>query len=351
MNSERRFAAINTKIRVLRCKSLDNKDYINLMEKTSVEEQISYLKDHTIYEEDLKEILALDDIEQVETALKAHIINQYGKLIPYFTDDYRRLFKTILMRYEVEDLKLYLRAMERKEDLNNIWEVSFLKDNYYNLDFNRLKSSANLDEFIENLQGTVYYNALKPYKNEEHSKILFYMEMNLDRLYFKLLKSNSKSLAQVDRVLFEEILGENVDLLNIEWIYRGIKFYNLLPEELINFTLSNGDQFNYEKIKKMCYSDEQQLKEIVLASRYDFLFDTEKDVDLYMERRIQRYQYYQSMNAFKNGKLDITLSIAYIHLLEYEMRDIISILEAKRYGLSLEEAKEYLVRKIEGSDE
>lgn len=255
------------------------------------------------------------------------------------------------MRYEVEDLKLYLRAMERKEDLNNIWEVSFLKDNYYNLDFNRLKSSANLDEFIENLQGTVYYNALKPYKNEEHSKILFYMEMNLDRLYFKLLKSNSKSLAQVDRVLFEEILGENVDLLNIEWIYRGIKFYNLLPEELINFTLSNGDQFNYEKIKKMCYSDEQQLKEIVLASRYDFLFDTEKDVDLYMERRIQRYQYYQSMNAFKNGKLDITLSIAYIHLLEYEMRDIISILEAKRYGLSLEEAKEYLVRKIEGSDE
>jgi V/A-type H+-transporting ATPase subunit C len=43
--------------------------------------------------------------------------------------------------------------------------------------------------------------------------------------------------------------------------------------------------------------------------------------------------------------------MAYIHLLEYEIRDIISILEAKRYGLTLEQTKEYLVRKIEGSDE
>lgn len=351
MSNERRFSAINTKIRVLRAKSLDKKDYINLMEKNSVVEQVAYLKENTIYKEELSKIENLDKIEQVEIELERHLINQFEKIIRYFTDDYRSLFRTLMLRYEIEDLKLYLRALERKEDLSKIDSLSLLKEKYYSFDPKKLKSSRNMEEFIENLKGTIYYDALNSYKEEEHAKIIFYMEMNLDRLYFNSLKSASKSLKKEDKIIFEKILGRNEDLLNIEWIYRGIKFYNLLPEELINFTLPHGYEFNYKKLKKMCYSNEEELKEIVLKTQYDFLFDTEKDIDLYMERRIQRYLYYRFLDAFRKASLDITLSIAYIHLLEYEIRDIISMLEAKKYGLTLQETKDYLVRKVEGSDE
>ncbi len=351
MSNERRFAAINTKIRVLRAKSLDRKDYINLMEKKNVEEQIAYLKENTVYGEELSKIEDLNNIQQVEIGLERRLISEFKKIIKYFTDDYRKLFRTLMLRYEIEDLKLYLRALERKEDLNKIEPLSLLKEKYYSFDSEKLRSSSNLEEFIENLKGTIYYNALNSYKKEEHTKIIFYMEMNLDRLYFNSLKAQSKNLKKEDRIIFEKILGTNEDLLNIEWIYRGIKFYNLLPEELINFTLPNGYKFNYKKLKKMCYSSEEQLKEIVLETQYNFLFDTEKDVDLYMERRIERYLHYRFLNAFKNGNLDVTLPIAYIHLLEYEIRDIISILEAKKYGLTLQETKDYLVRKVEGSDE
>jgi V/A-type H+-transporting ATPase subunit C len=49
--------------------------------------------------------------------------------------------------------------------------------------------------------------------------------------------------------------------------------------------------------------------------------------------------------------MDLSISNAYLHLLEFEIRDIISILEAKKYGLSYYEIKEYLVRTIKGSDE
>lgn len=212
-------------------------------------------------------------------------------------------------------------------------------------------SQKNLEEFVEGLKGSIYYSILKSYAREQQQKNLFYMEMNLDRLYFNLLKSQSLKLDKEDSLLFSELLGKNIDLLNIEWIYRGIKFYHLSPEELINYVLSNGYEFNYERIKQMCYSNEEKLKEIILSSSYDFLFDTENDVDLYMERRTERYLYYQFANTFKKGKLDILSSMAYIHLVEYEIRDIISILEAKKYELSFNEIKEYLVRKIEGSDE
>jgi V/A-type H+-transporting ATPase subunit C len=352
MGNERVFAAINTKIRVLKAKLLDKGDYIQLMEKESVEEQILYLKENTSYKEALKNVEDLDDIPQVQIELERNLIHEFGRIIKYFAGGYKDLFKTLILRYEIEDLKLYLRALSRNEDKIKMefTNLSLLGGENYSFDSNKLKNSSNLEELIGNLEGTIYYNFLSPYRKEEPEKIIFYMEMNLDKLYFNLLSNNSKKLKKEDRLIFEEILGRNEDLLNIEWVYRGIKFYNLIPEELINFILPHGYELKYKTLRKMCYSNVDELKQIVLSTSYDFLFDTEKDVDLYMERRIERYIYYRFSDVFKKAKFDITMSFAYFHLLEYEIRDIISILEAKKYELEIEEIKEYLVRKIEGSD-
>jgi len=49
----------------------------------------------------------------------------------------------------------------------------------------------------------------------------------------------------------------------------------------------------------MCYSDIDTLKEIVLNSKYSFLFDTKKDVELFMERRIERYLYFKFKKAIQ----------------------------------------------------
>lgn len=348
MSNERRFAAVNTKIRVLASKALTNNDYINLIKKETVESQINYLRENTIYALALKEA---NTIQEAEFQLKKYMLTEFEKLLFFFTDNYKAFFKAILMRYEVEDLKLYLRVLQRKEDLSKISHSVLVTESYSSIDFASLSTATSLSDIVEKLKGTPYYKALNPYKEEEPSKILFYMEMNLDRFYFNNLKEKSKKLSSEDNKIFNKILGRNVDLLNIEWIYRGIKYYNLIPEELINFTLPNGFEFNYQRIKEMCYSSEEELKRIVLKTRYKFLFDSEKDIDLYMERRIERYIYFEFLKDYRKAKLDLTLTMAFIHLLEYEVKDIISILEAKRYGLGIEQTKEYLVRKIEGSDE
>lgn len=348
MGNERRFAGINTKIRVLKSRLLKDQDYINLMEKKNLNEQVIYLRDNTVYHDLLENLVNLNDIQQVEFELKRYIIIQFEKIIKYFSNDYERFYRALMLRYEVEDLKVYLRAIGRQEEVAS--KIRFVKDNHYKIDVDKILKSKNLDEFIENLKGTIYYDALKPYKNEQDDKILFHMEMNLDRLYFRTLKMTSDNLGSVDRKLFEDILGENVDLLNIEWIYRGIKFYDLLPEELINYTLPYGSVFGYKEIKEMCYSSKEKLIETVLNSPYALLFKEEKDIDLYMEINIKRYLYNKFTGIFKKGKLDLGISLAYIHLLEFEIKDIISILESKKYEISLQDTIGYLVRKIKGSD-
>lgn len=352
VNDVRRFAAVNTKIRALKGRMLNNQDYIKLLSKQSVKDIANYLRLNTAY----RKVLDTKNIEEIhrgelELILKKYIVLQYEKILHYFTDEYRKLFRILFMRYEIEDLKLYLRALTRGENPKELDELVLYSGIYSTVNHKLLSNTKDIGGFVRSLKGTIYYDILRPYENEDKHKLTFYMEMVLDRNYFRNLYEQVLKLKKHDQEILKELLGKNIDLLNLEWIYRGLKFYKLSPEELINYTLVGGYNLTYEDIKNLCYSkDENQLMVRMIDSKYGFLFDNKDTLDLFMERRIERYLYFQFLSYYKKGRIDITQSIAYIHLLEYEMRDIISITEAIRYGLDNEEAKRYLIRRIEGRD-
>jgi len=336
MGNVKRFAAINTKVRA------------NLLNKKSVSGVIQYLKEDSAYKEVLKNIEVNNvEVSELELIFKKYIVKQYEKLIHYFTGEYKKLFKILLRRYEIEDLKLYLRMIMREEDLSNIKELVIYSGIYGSFDHERLSCSKNLVDFIENLKETSYYNLLKPYLNEVSEKRLFYMEMVLDRFYFKLLSEQGEKLDSKDKKIFKELLGKNIDLLNLQLIYRGLKYYKLAPEELINYTLYNGYYLNYARIKSLCYSkSEEELINRMIDSKYGFLFDNKDTVEIFMERRIERYLYFLFLQYKRRETMNIIESSVYMHLLEFEMRDIISIIEAIRYGLDPENSKKFLVRKV-----
>lgn len=348
MESIKRFAAINTKVRTLEGRLLTKNDYRKLISMRSVKNIARYLKDNTSYKDIMEDVDVTSlKADELELLLKKYIVSQYEKLIHYFTDEYRKLFKTLFIRYEIEDLKLFLRASTREENLENVRELIVYSGIYSNVDYNALSSSKDLEELIDNLKGTIYHDALKAYTKETLEKKLFYMEMSLDRLYFKLLSDQTEKLDRKDRDIFRELLGKNIDLLNLQWIYRGLRFYGLSPEELINYTLHNGYYLNFKRIKELCYTkNEKELIEKMLDSKYGFLFDNKDTLEIYMERRIERYLYFLLLDYKKREKMNIIESVVYMHLLEYEMRDIISIVEAVRYGMDEESSKKFLVRRL-----
>lgn len=352
MGNVKRFAAVNTKIKALKGNMLTNEDYVNLLKQGSVTGVGQYLKEYTSYNEVLKGVdVSVIHRDDLELTLNKYMILILEKLLHYFEGEYKKLYKTILTRYVIEDIKLYIRALIRNEELNLIAKQTLYIKKCQNIDENQLSQSKTIDELVENLKGTPYYQALRPFLNDDKDKLIFYMEMSLDRLYFNLLYNQIQKLEKNDKKFIIEILGKNIDLLNIEWMYRGLKYYFLSPEEIINYTLEGGYDLNYRKIKDICYSrDENEFIEKILKTRYAFLFDNKDTIDLFMERRIKRYLYYELLRFYKKGKMDIIQSITYIHLLEYEIRDIVSIIEASRYKLNKNEAKKYLVRNIKGSD-
>lgn len=352
MDSIKQFAAINAKVQVLKGRMLTEEDYIKIISKNSVPEIADYLKRNTSY----KSVLKNEDTNvihrgKLEFILKKYIVLQFEKILHYFTGGYRKLFKIMFMRYEIEDLKLYIRALSRGENLEEVKDLVLYSGIYSTVDHKKLITSENIEEFIKHLEGTIYYNSIKPYLSEKGSKLTFYIEMNLDRLYFTKLYEQVEKLDKKNRNILRELLGKNIDLLNLEWIYRGLKFYKLSSEELINYTLIGGYSLKFNEIKNLCYSkDEKQLINRMIDSRYGFLFHHKDTLDLFMERRIERYLYFQFLGYYRKGQIDITQTIAYVHLLEYEVRDIISITETIRYDLDKNQVKSYLVRRIKGRD-
>jgi len=345
MGSVKRFAAINTKIRALEGQLLSNRDYERLLEMNNLSEITQYLKNNTSYGSTLSEVEAEHvSIEQLEVLFKRALFKKIQGFIHYFVDDYKQLFRILFMRYEIEDLKLFIRALVRQEDLSKVMEFMVILGVSKTFDYDKLRQSKTLEDLVFALKGTQYYDLLTYYIDEAPERRIFYMEMNLDRYYFKRLIDQVDKLSAGDRDAMKEILGKNTDILNLQWVYRGRRFYKLTSEELLNYTLLGGHSLKYNALKELCYANSiddavNQIKE----SPYGFLV-SQKDFEIFMELNMERYIYDEFLKLKKVNHMNIIESMVYMHQLEYEVRDLFTIFEAKKYGFNKAETLTYLVR-------
>lgn len=348
MGSVRRFAAINSKIRALEGQMLIEEDYKAILAASSIDEVIKYLKENTQYSKTLEAVSDDAGVETVEILLKKELLHKHEKLLHFFIDEYKAFFKTLYMRYEIEDLKLYLRAITRGEDISKFKDMIITSGMYSTLDYQLLSSAKSLEELIGHLKGTKYHKVLSYYLDESPSRRMFYMEMNLDRIYFKALHDQGDKFAGVDAKILKTLLGQNIDLLNLQWIFRGRKYYGLSPEEIVNYTLEGGYVFKYRKLKAISYLENlEDVIESIKASPYGFLFSEAEQSEIFFELEMEKFLY-RNLNALrKTNHMNIVEPLVYLHRQEFEIRDLFTIMETKRYGISGEEAKHFLVRKIQ----
>ncbi len=346
MGNISKYAAINTKAMAMEKKILTDNDYLKMIELPTVANVVDYLKTETYYQQLVSNDMG-DDIGELEGLLKKHLFSQYEKLFHYFTGDDKKFFKILFMRYEIENLKVFLRMIIRKESLQRISDHIIIPESYSSINYTLLNDARTLDDIISGLEGTEYQKIIQMFKDEEEDKLMFYMEMNLDRLYFKKLYSQAKRLDGENSRAIGEVIGRNIDMLNIQWIYRGRRFYKISQEELVNYSLQGGKYFKYDQLKAMCYKEKlSEIETIVRTSPYGSIFEDVPDFEIFLERSMERYIYKYFNQLRLSYPMTMVEPMVYMHRLEYEIRDLITILEMKRYNLKGEEGKKFLVRHL-----
>lgn len=348
MDAIRIHGAVTTKVKAMESKLLNNDDYINLLNMKSITECARYLKEKTSY----GRLLADVDVDTVhrgalEGQIKKNIIYNIDKIIHYYSGSYKEFINTFFAKYEIDDLKDLAREVYKKGRIENYEDNVFI-GKYSKAEPSKILAAKSVGDIIVALNGTVFEKYTRPLLDENRRENLFRFEMTLDMAYYDILQQEWDKLSPADQETIRYVFGTIGDALNIQWIYRGKKFYNIEPEILLNYTIKLYHRLNFKKIKELCY--ERSLSQFLDKARqtyYGFLFKDDETIDIYMDRRMHRYIYYNLQKVDRNTNMNIINVVAYILFLEFEARDIISIIEIIRYDVPEEQGKKYLIKNIQ----
>lgn len=325
-------------------------DYNTLIKLPYLVDVYDYLKANTYYQHFLQCIDGTDlHRSEFEVALYKLQIREIEKIMHYLQGEEKNFIKTFLVRSDIESLRLLIREISRGEPLENLAPLMIYSSKYTEIDFERLLKSKNWDEFKKNLSDTEFYRVLEIYPEVSLDEDLFPVEKSLERYYYDKLVKCAGKLDKKENKELAKTIRSGIDLLNLVWFYRGRKFYHLSRQELLAYSYRGGLRITPSVIENISgITDMEKLREVMVSfSDYAFLFNHTKTLDLYMERRRERYLYYHYLKLLNGFEAGVGKVVGFIRLCEFEIKDITSIIEAKRYQMTPEKTYKYLIRSFE----
>ena len=342
MGSVVKFSAINSKIKALMGKMLSREEYFKLLECKDFKNAIKVLKEETNYGE-LLEGYNLESIHRgnLEIILDRHYISIYSKFINYFDGEYRKLIKALFIRWEIEDLKVIIRGKYLGRSKEEIESKLIARGSLNTINYDYLLALPNVEAVVEGLKGSIYFKNLKNLAKSVSEKGLFRIETELDFVYFSSVRKVLKHLDAENKEVGKGIIGFEADLLNLGWIYRGKNFYKIPPEELFNYTIYNGYKLSKEQLIKLCYVNNMvDFHSLIEKTPYAPIYEKE-DANL-IEKREREFQKRYFKKFLRENKTNISMVMSYLMVYRIEMKDIISIIEQKRYDINMNEGINYV---------
>ena len=337
------YSGIVTKIRAMESKLLTDQDFETIAGLKSVPEVIEYLKEKPAYTDYLSQMdISLYHRGNVEKILRQSLYNDYTKLFRFAGMQQKKFLKLYWKQHEVMLINYCLRIVfnhyEKPFDLDYSKEIF---DRYSQISIDRLITSRNIEELVDNLKDTEYYAPLKKIQDSEAGSLFDY-DLALDLYYFSTLwKKEKRLLKGKEKELFTRDCGTKMDLLNLQWIYRAKKYYHLVPPDIYSLTLPIQYRLKHDEFKALVEapSVEEYVKlveETYYAKHYDI--GNERTLEQ-MYRDTQRVLYLADR---RRNPYSVAAINTYLFLKEEEIYKLTTALECIRYGLSSRETLAYI---------
>lgn len=271
-----KYPALNAKMKGMYANNLSKQDYEELLSQPNLKDAIIFLKNKFPVLENLNENMHRKAIEQELNNLFGHVIS---KLFKYLNKDEIEIFKQILKKYKINYVKSSTDT-DSDEDLKDI-------DN-------------NTTEMFEKI-----YNISK--------------KVNKDMQY---------------------IVGTEIDLLNIIWIYRAKKYFGYSKKEIQEILIPINYKITKKRLEELLNcSDFNDMQSVLNASIYKKVFTDENK----MEYEKDKYLHDINIKMFRTKMFDISTVYAIFNLIDIEIKNIINIIEGIRYKLDKSEIQKKII--------
>jgi V/A-type H+-transporting ATPase subunit C len=347
--------SVGVKAHVLYSRLLSSNDFWSLLESDTVAEVVNKLRP-TAYGDFLSTLPEEPHRHEIEEAVKSSLINHAENFMIHFSSPRYGFFRAWFACYEAENLKSifrYIRAGrtgERDDLRRRLYSLKTSK-----VSFENALTARNFSDVADALRGTHFYRVLRdPLRRlstgEERS--LFPLEMALDSFVEITLFKALKKLDLSEREMLLPIFGTRIDLYNIYLLYRAMVFYDMTPEETLNRLLPARYRVSLailrEAVRLESHEDLiERIKERFPAYG-QLLVDAAGDAEpqLALERNIKRYIRAQARKVFNSSPPGFHTAMSYFVMRNFEIGDIIHVIEDVRYGYDRQKAASYLVAPV-----
>lgn len=328
-----RYPALNAKMKGMYANNLSKQDYDELLSQTNLKDAIIFLKNKFPILENLNENMHRKAIEQELDNLYIYVIL---KLFKYLNKSEVEIFMQILSKYEIGCVKNVFRNVttntDSKEYLKNIdnWTTSMFKQ------IDGINDVTEETEFLELIKSQDYYKIFKEYEDIIENAPLEEIEVKLDKFYFQKIYNLSK---KINKNMLN-IVGTEIDLLNVIWIYRSKKYFNYSKDEIRKILIPVNYKINKNKLEELLNcSDFNDIKSVLDKTIYKKVFTEENR----MEYEKDRFLHDINIRIFRTKMFDISTVYAILNLIEIEIENIINIIEGIRYKLDKLEIQKKII--------
>lgn len=222
---------IVAKARSMHGEALSEEMYQELLHKKSVAEIAGYLKHETSYAPALKDVRE-NNIHrgQLESILRQEIFKKTMKLYRYADAAMKPYYRLHMQQIEIDLILSRIRVLISQEYEAAIAEFPIFLKPYTSFDLLRLGNVHSYDELLDVLKHTMYYAILLPYrvkKGEENDIDYTKIETQLQvQHYTHTFQVIDKTLKGKSRKAVKQYFATQIELSNIEKIYRYKKYFN-----------------------------------------------------------------------------------------------------------------------------
>lgn len=336
------YSGIITKVKAMESQLLSEEDFSHIANINSTADFITFLKKQPGYAKILEHAdeNALHR-SQIEQLLANPMYMAYESLFHFAGIKQREYLSFIFYRYEIDILKACLQRIYNIEDMYDLSMFENFFKEHSKLNIVELAASKNLDEAITHLKGTEYSSLFSSLQNSAHNTLYDY-ELQLDIYYFtKIWKRQKKLLEGDDLSAYNSVLGSQIDLLNILWIYRSKKFYDIDSSKIFSTIIPINYKLKQEELMKLIESHTLDDFAKILTTTYYHAVFKEFDSDT-----IEKKYYTVIDKVYKNTVQKYPMSMApvqyFLYKKERELDRLTTALECIRYKLDPTQILHYI---------
>ncbi|MCX8111287.1 MAG: V-type ATPase subunit [Syntrophorhabdaceae bacterium] len=293
----------------------------------------------------------ISDITEFQRRCVFELISEIYNFRMYLSGTGAELIDLVLTRFQIENLKVLLRAYLTGIPFEEINRYIFYLPEELSLNISGLVKAESIEEFIHLApKGFIQESLEWSLKLFNEYKKPFFFETGMDCGYYNELIKCVQSVPKKDSEIIKPIIFQEVDIYHLMLITRGRFVYNL-PTEVIKTLHVEGTRLpkrfftamlGYSDITSMAYQLENRVVDY-LPSEYGRAEGIKDNDGSILETLAWKRFCHLSNQAFRRSHMGLGALLGYIGLRRIEIANLTTISEGIRQKLTPDIIRRHLI--------